>query len=60
MNPRALEIDRFPYPIAQAFVRMPVTDRELRKVRGPAEGIRRAVFCYETITRFCVWEMLME
>ena len=52
---------RFPYPLAQVYSYLPTpTERGINKVGGVTEACQRAVICFETFCRFCVWEMVME
>ena len=54
------DISKFPYPIAEVYSYLPETELEFDQTGGVVGAIQNAVICFETICRFCVWEMVME
>ena len=60
MKAHRFDINRFPYPIAQVEGYLPKSERGLDMAGGVVGSIQMAVICFETICRFCVWEMVME
>jgi hypothetical protein len=54
------DINCFPYPIAQTYSYIPATERQIIKTGGVGAAIQKTIICFETVCRFCVWEMVME
>lgn len=54
------DINRFPYPIAQTYGYIPTTERQIQRTGGVGTAIHKTIICFETVCRFCVWEMVME
>jgi len=54
------DINLFPYPIAQTYGYIPTTERSIQKTGGLGAAIHKTIMCFETVCKFCVWEMVME
>lgn len=57
---QTFDISRFPYPIAQTYGYIPNIERQIQKTGGVGAAIHKTIMCFETVCRFCVWEMVME